>query len=100
MGFVQYIYAPLAVKCCVAIKMFIGGRKIMSIPYINLSLWCNKVKKDGKILCAYLDPFRWPGHILFLVFLATLSIDFMIWNTLLFNPSSLLVDYSVPSVTK
>ena len=36
----------------------------MSVPYLYLLLRCNKFEKDGQILCAHLDPFRWPGHIL------------------------------------
>ena len=27
-------------------------------------LVCNKVEKDGQILCAHLDAFRWPSYIL------------------------------------
>ena len=35
---------------------------ILGVKMLHILLWCNKIQKDGQILCAYLDPFRWPGH--------------------------------------
>ena len=45
------------------IKLSIYGRKFMVIPQTDHKLSINKVGKNSQILCAHLDPFRWPSHI-------------------------------------
>ena len=45
------------------IKLSIYGRKFMVIPQTGHKLSINKVGKNSQILCAHLDPFRWPSHI-------------------------------------
>ena len=45
------------------IKLSIYDRKLMVIPQTGHYLSIDKVGKEGQILCAHLDPFRWPSHI-------------------------------------